>query len=162
MPPTRHRVRLPDEGRRGSDRPETGDGEEDSSDLARAWALAERNDGERDREHRLKRRDHRREPRRQPGVHRHEEQAELADTDEQGDGDNDRPAHIRPRHEEDRRDGDQSEAQSRKEKRRERFEANAYDDEIHRPTDRDDERESSVSARHQWDAITASVMRLQA
>jgi hypothetical protein len=78
------------------------------------------------------------------------------------DGDNHRPARIWPRHQEDRGDCDQPEAQSRKEKRRERFEADVYDDEVHRPTDRDDEPESSVSARHQWDAATASVMRLQA
>src|SRR5437763_9357845 len=45
-------------------------------------------DGERDREHRLKRCDHRRKPGRQPVVHRHEENPELPDTDERTDGDN--------------------------------------------------------------------------
>jgi hypothetical protein len=35
---------------------------------------------------------------------------ELPDTDEQADGDNRQPAHVRPRHEEDRREGDRSEA----------------------------------------------------
>ena len=149
-------------GATGGDCAETGDGERNSSDLAQAWALAECDDGERDREHRLKRCDHRREPRGQPSVHRHEQQAELPDTDEQADGDNRRPAHVWPWHEEDRWEGDQSEAQGGKEKRRERFEANVDDDEVHCPTDRDDEREDSVPARHQRDSITTSVMRLQA
>jgi hypothetical protein len=47
-------------GATGGDRSETGDGERNSSDLAQAWALAEYDDGELDREHRLKTRDHRR------------------------------------------------------------------------------------------------------
>ena len=97
-------------------------------------------DGERDREHRLKRCDHRRKPGRQPGVHRHEENPELPDTDEQTDGDNRPPAHVRPRHEEDRRKSGQSEAQGGKEKRRERLEADVNHDKVHRPTDRDDKR----------------------
>ena len=124
----------------GGDRAETGDRDGDAKDLAQAWALAERDDGERDGEHWLKWRDHRREPRRQTNVHRHEQQAELPDTDEQADADNRLPAHIRARHEEDRREADQSEAEGGKEKRRERLEANVNDDEVHRPTDGDDER----------------------
>ena len=64
----------------------------------------------------------------------------LPDANEQADGDNRQPTHIAPRHEEDRWEGDQSEAQWRKEKRRERFEANIDDNEVHRPTDPDDER----------------------
>ena len=113
---------------------------ENSDDLAQTRALAERDDGERDREYRLKRCDHRRKPGRQPGVHRHEENPELPDTDEQTDGDNRPPAHVRPRHEEDRRKSGQSEAQGGKEKRRERLEADVNHDKVHRPTDRDDQR----------------------
>jgi len=45
-------------GATGGDCSETGEGERHSSDLAQAWALAERDDGQRNREHRLKRRDH--------------------------------------------------------------------------------------------------------
>ena len=67
-----------------------------------------------------------------------------------------------PWHEEDCLEGDQSESQRRKEKRWERFEANVDDDEVHCPTDSDDEREDSVPARHQRDAVAASVMRRQA
>src|SRR5436309_4472572 len=99
------------------DRAETGNGKGNSDDLAQTRALAERDDGERDREHRLKRCDHRRKPGRQPGVHRHEENPELPDTDEQTDGDNRPPAHVRPRHEEDRGKSGQSEAHGGKEKR---------------------------------------------
>ena len=75
------------------DRAETGNGKGNSDDLAQTRALAERDDGERDREYRLKRCDHRRKPGRQPGVHRHEENPELPDTDEQTDGDNRPPEH---------------------------------------------------------------------
>ena len=144
------------------DSSDTGDGERHSNDLAPARALAERDGGERNGEYRLQRRDHRREPRGQSRVHRHEQQTELSDADEQADGDNREPAHIWPRHEEDCWKGDQSEAQRRKEKRRERFEANVDDHEVHCPTDRDDEREDSVPARHQRDAVATSVMRRQA
>ena len=149
-------------GAAGGDCSETGDGERHSSDLAQAWALAERDGSERNGEYRLKRRDDRREARRQPRVHRHKQQAELSDADEQAYGDNHEPAHIWPSHEEDRWEGDQSEAQRRKEKRRERFEADVDDDEVHCPTDRDDEREDSVPARHQRDAVATSFMRRQA
>ena len=98
---------------------QTGNGERDPDDLAHAWPLAEREDGERDREHRLKRRDHGREPRREANVHCHEQQAELSDTDEQADADNCWPAHVWARHEEDGREGNQSEAEGGKQKGRE-------------------------------------------
>ncbi len=81
-------------GAAGGDSSDTGDGERHSNDLAPARALAERDGGERNGEYRLQRRDHRREPRGQSRVHRHEQQAELSDADEQADGDNGEPAHI--------------------------------------------------------------------
>jgi hypothetical protein len=127
-------------GATGNDRAETGHGESNANDFAQTWALAERDDGKRDCEHWLKGRDHGRESRGQSNVHRHKENPELPDTDEQTDGDNRPPAHARPRHEEDRRKSGQSEAQSGKEKRRERLEADVNDDKVHRPTDRDDKR----------------------
>jgi hypothetical protein len=86
----------------------------------------------------------------------------LPDPDEQTDGDDHPPAHVRPSHEEDRRESGQSEAQGGKEKRRERFEADVDDHEVHCPTDRDNEREDSVPARHQRDTLATSVMRRQA
>ena len=51
-------------------------------------------------------------PERTPRTDGHgdEQHAELPDTDEQADGDNRQAAHVRPRREEDRREGDQSEA----------------------------------------------------
>jgi hypothetical protein len=98
----------------------------------------------------------------QPSVHRHEQQPRLPAADEQADGDNRQPAHIRPWYEEDCWESDQSEAQRRKEKRRERFEADVDNDEVDCPTHRDDEREDCVPARHQRDAVAASVMRRQA
>jgi hypothetical protein len=49
-------------GAAGGDCSDAGDGERDASDLAETWALPECDGGERDREYRLKRRDHRREP----------------------------------------------------------------------------------------------------
>ena len=93
---------------------------------------------------------------------RHKKNAKLPDPDEQTDGDDHAPPHVWPWHEEDRRESGQAEAQGGKEKRRERFEADVDDDEVDCPTDRDDEREDSVPARHQRDAVAASVMRLQA
>ena len=80
------------------------------------------------------------EPGREPGIHRHKQHAELPDTDEETDSDNSQPAHIRPRHEEDRRKGDQPKAEGGEEKRRKRSKADFYDNEVHRPADRDDER----------------------
>ncbi len=91
-----------------------------------------------------------------------DEQAELPHADEQPNGNDHRPAHIRSRHEEHGRQGDQPEAQSSEKERRKRLEADLDDHEVHCPTDRDDEREDSVPARHQRDAVATSVMRRQA
>jgi hypothetical protein len=141
------------------DRAETGNGQRNSDHLAQTRALAERDDCKRNREYRLKGCDHRRKPGWQPSVHRHEKNAKLPDTDEQTNGDDHPPAHVRPSHEEDRRERGQSEAQGGKEKRRERLEADVDHDEVHRPTDRDNEREDSVPARHQRAAGTTNLMR---
>jgi hypothetical protein len=164
MPRTRFRARLPEEGRHGrdgGDRAETGNGKGNSDDLAQTRALAERDDGKRDREHWLKGRDHGRESRRQTDIHRHKKNPELPDADEQTDGDNRPPAHVRPRNEEDRRESGQPESQSGEEKRRERLEADVDDDKVDCPTDGDDERQDRVAAQHQTGAAT-SFTRLQA
>src|SRR5205807_5567682 len=91
-----------------------------------------------------------------------EENPELPDTDEQTDGDNRPRAHVRPRHEEDRGESGQSEAQGGKEKRRERLQADVNHDEVHRPADRDDQRYDHVPARHQTEAATTNVMPVRA
>ena len=121
------------------DHDEAGQCNAHSGELARARTLAERNDGKWDREQGLKRRDHGGEARRQADVHRHEEQAELPDADEQPDGNDHRPAHIGSRDEEHRRQRDQPEAQCSEEERRKRLEADLDDDEVHRPANGDDE-----------------------
>jgi hypothetical protein len=121
------------------DRAETGNGQRNSDYLAQTRALAERDDCQRDREYRLEGRDHRREPGRQPSVHRHEENAELPDPDEQTDGDDHAPPHVWSWQEEDRWESGQSEAQGGKEKRRERLETDVDDDEVHGPADGHDE-----------------------
>src|SRR5207237_2355571 len=132
---------------------ETREGNTNSDDLAHTRTLAERKDSKRNRKQGLKRRYYGGEPRRQTDVHRHKEQAELPHADEQPNGNDHRPAHIRPRHEKRRRQGDQPKAQSGEKERRKRLEADLDDDEVHRPTDRDDEREDTVPARHQRDAL---------
>src|SRR5436305_1822710 len=86
-PRTRHAV-----GTAEGDRAETGNGQRDPNHLAPTRALTERDDCKRNREYRLKGCDHRREPGRQPSVHRHEKNAKLPDPDEQTDGDNHPPA----------------------------------------------------------------------
>ena len=134
-----------------------------SGDLAQTRTLAERNDSKRNREQRLKRRYHGGEPRRQTDAHRHKEQAELPHADEQPNGNDHRPAHIRLGHEEDRQE--RRSAQSvgpAKRSGAERSRPMSMTTKFTAFQTATTSARTSVPARHQCDPVTTSVMRPQA